>query len=145
MHPTKKRYEFGAALGDRVIGQLNLAAEISAANPEGAGRTREDGKAIRATQGMVRTKCETPGIAVGEPDASDLMVVGGDPRGERAFGNLRFVGRERLRGNRAGKAQPHRRLSITTALTNHRRNHDDGDHEKAEDGKSSFHERRGGG
>ena len=80
MNAPEKCNELCAVLGKCIAGELNLAAEIIAANSKCAGRTSEDGKAVWTANEMVRTKCETPSVAVGESDTADLVVVGREPR-----------------------------------------------------------------
>jgi len=79
MHATKKREELRAVLGNSFSGKLNLAAEISAADSECAGRSGENRKAIRTTKEMMRTKRESPDVAIGQPNATNLVAVGSEP------------------------------------------------------------------
>ena len=99
MNATEKGHECCAVLGKRVVGNLNLAAKVIAANSESARRASENRKAVGAANEMVRTKCEAPCIAVGDADAAGFVVVGCESCGERAIGDLRFGGSERLGGD----------------------------------------------
>ena len=76
----EKSNELCAVLGKGVGGNLNLAAKVIAANSESAGRASEHRKAVWAAYEMVRPKCETPSVAVGELDTADFVVVGREPR-----------------------------------------------------------------
>ena len=80
MHAPEKSDKLGAVLGHSLLWKLNLAAEITAANSKGPVGTGEHGKAVGTTDEVVRTKGETPSVAVVEPYAADLVAFGRPPR-----------------------------------------------------------------
>ena len=142
MHATEEGDELGAVLKGSVAGKLNLAAKVIAANSKRAGRTSEDRKAVGAADEVMRTKSESPSVAVVKSNATNLVVVGCELREQRPVGELRLGGREWLRGNEGRKVAPHCRLRCACAVNNHPRDDDGRKCEEAEDGGCQFHETR---
>ena len=75
MNAPKEGEELRTVFGQLLVWELDLATEVVAANAKAAKRAGENREAIGSGKEVVRTKCESPRVAVGKPDMANLVGV----------------------------------------------------------------------
>ena len=75
MNAPKEGEELRTVFGQLLVWELDLATEVVAANAKAAKRAGENREAIGSGKEVVRTKCESPRVAVGKPHMANLVGV----------------------------------------------------------------------